>query len=99
MTNVQACGNGAVGQCPRDSMRAFCTPVDLKLTIAHVVPQSTTSTCRSWRLCSRIAPQFRNYTITDGWTAAIAAGDILGVSVTSVAALTRVALSLTVQAP
>jgi hypothetical protein len=39
----------------------------------------------------------RDTTLT-GWTTAIAAGDILGFSVTSVTTLTRVALSLTVQA-
>jgi hypothetical protein len=37
-------------------------------------------------------------TTLTGWTTAIAAGDVLGFSVTSVTALTRVTLSLTVQA-
>jgi hypothetical protein len=39
----------------------------------------------------------RDATLT-GWTTAIAAGDILGFSVSSVTTLTRVTLSLTVQA-
>jgi len=43
------------------------------------------------------ATKSRDTTLT-GWTTAIAAGDMLGFSVTSVTTLTRVALSLTVQA-
>lgn len=43
------------------------------------------------------ATKSRDTTLT-GWTTAIAAGDVLGFSVTSVTTLTKVALSLTVQA-
>jgi len=43
------------------------------------------------------ATKSRDTTLT-GWTTAIAAGDVLGFSVTSVTTVTRVALSLTVQA-
>jgi hypothetical protein len=59
-------------------------------TIADTITASAKPTLAS-------AIKSRDTTLT-GWTTAIAAGDILGFSVTSVTALTRVALSLTVQA-
>ena len=59
-------------------------------TVANTITASATPTLAS-------ATKSRDTTLT-GWTTAIAAGDILGVSVTSAALVTRVALSLTVQA-
>ena len=59
-------------------------------TVANTITASATPTLAS-------ATKSHDATLT-GWTTAIAAGDILGVSVTSVTALLRVALSLTVQA-
>jgi len=59
-------------------------------TVANTITASAKPTLAS-------ATKSRDTTLT-GWTTAIAAGDILGFSVSSVTALTRVALSLTVQA-
>lgn len=72
--------------------------VDLwKDTYANYPPVVGDSITASAKPTLTSAIKSRDTTLT-GWTTAIAAGDILGVSVTSVTALLRVALSLTVQA-
>jgi hypothetical protein len=69
-----------------------------KDTYANYPPVVGDSITASAKPTLASAIKSRDTTLT-GWTTAIAAGDILGFSVTSVTALTRVALSLTVSVP
>jgi hypothetical protein len=68
-----------------------------KDTYANYAPTVADTITASAKPTLASAIKSRDTTLT-GWTTAIAAGDILGFSVNSVTALTRVAVSLTVQA-
>ena len=68
-----------------------------KDTYANYPPTSGDTITASARPTLTSATKSRDTTLT-GWTTAISAGDILGFNVVSVSTLTRVVLSLTVQA-
>jgi hypothetical protein len=68
-----------------------------KDTYANYAPTVADTITASAKPTLTSAIKSRDTTLT-GWTTAIAAGDILGFSVSSAAIVTRVALSLTVQA-
>ena len=69
-----------------------------KDTYANYPPVVGDSITASAKPTLASATKSKDSTLT-GWTTAIAAGDIIGFSVTSVTTVTRVTLSLTVQAP
>jgi hypothetical protein len=68
-----------------------------KDTYANYAPTVADTITASAKPTLASAIKAKDTTLT-GWTTALAAGDVLGFKVDSVAALTRVALSLTVQA-